>query len=55
MLLILSGLMLTVLGASQMSGRWADLICDNALGMCDRTPLLAIGTLIALSLFVLQR
>ncbi len=54
-LLLLAGLMLTLLGASQTSGSWAEMICDNAYGMCGRPSLLAVWTIIALGIYVVQR
>ena len=54
-LLSLAGLMLTLLGASQTRGYWAELICDNAYGMCGRPSLLAVSTVIALGIYVVQR
>ena len=54
-LLLASGLMLAVLGASRIDGRWSDLICQNAGGMCGRPSLLAVGVVIALGVYVVQR
>jgi hypothetical protein len=52
--LIVDGILLV---ASQAKGRqaWADTICDNAMGACDRPSWLLIGGVIALGLLLVMR